>query len=254
MPGKENIGEFAWYTLLTPDEERSKAFYTELFGWQLRKTEIGGKSYDIFYKGEQPIGGLRRYEQPGRLTACWLPYIQVNEVERSVQLARTKGGEVVHEPTQVPAWGRYALLRDPGGALFGCLTWQRPEGKPSSKALPGTFCWHELLVEDTEEAKGFYYDLCRWTTVAEEEPGGSYVMFRSANRNVAGLLELEKTGATPPHWLCYIAVENVDETARRAVQMGAKLCNEPQDVAGKGRYAVLADPLGCPFALWQPYV
>jgi len=56
----------------------------------------------------------------------------------------------------------------------------------------------------------------------------------------------------PPNWASYITVEDADKTARVAVQNGATVVKEPFDVMDAGRMAVIADPTGAVFCLWQP--
>lgn len=48
----------------------------------------------------------------------------------------------------------------------------------------------------------------------------------------------------PPNCGCYVTVDDVDATARRAVEFGGKPVHGPQDIAGAGRMAVIVDPQG----------
>ena len=56
----------------------------------------------------------------------------------------------------------------------------------------------------------------------------------------------------PPHWLSYVSVASADESAGKAKELGATLMKEPFDVFTVGRMAVVQDPTGAVFALWQP--
>jgi uncharacterized protein len=56
----------------------------------------------------------------------------------------------------------------------------------------------------------------------------------------------------PPHWNCYVTVESVDDTTRRAAELGAGVVAEPFDVMDLGRMAVIADPTGAALCLWEP--
>ncbi len=56
----------------------------------------------------------------------------------------------------------------------------------------------------------------------------------------------------PPAWTTYVSVEDVDQSAARAKELGAQVLAEPMDVMTAGRMAVLMDPEGAVFALWQP--
>jgi uncharacterized protein len=62
---------------------------------------------------------------------------------------------------------------------------------------------------------------------------------------------MREAGA-PPSWMSYVSVEDADATAGRARELGATLYAEPFDVFDAGRMAVISDPEGAVFALWQP--
>ena len=56
----------------------------------------------------------------------------------------------------------------------------------------------------------------------------------------------------PPAWVSYVAVEDADAAAARVRQLGGTVCAEPWEVGEAGRMAVVIDPAGAAFALWQP--
>jgi len=119
-----------------------------------------------------------------------------------------------------------------------------------TKHEPGTFCWIELAVPDRRAAQQFYTSLFGWTTnevpMGEDEP---YVMLEKDGRNVGALYQ---SAQAPPNWLSYINVESVDDSAKRARDLGATLLQEPFDVMDVGRMAVVQDGQGAVFAVWQP--
>ncbi|MBK8304278.1 MAG: hypothetical protein IPK98_13040 [Chloracidobacterium sp.] len=55
----------------------------------------------------------------------------------------------------------------------------------------------------------------------------------------------------PPHFLTYVAVEDVDENARQAVELGGTVIRQPMDIPNTGRFAVIADPTGAMFATFK---
>jgi len=121
---------------------------------------------------------------------------------------------------------------------------------------PGTFCWPELGTSDTAAAKKFYTGLFGWS--ADDTPAGpgmTYTMLRLSGKDIGALYELQKDQkeqGVPPHWLSYVSVASSDETARKAKELGGKVLMEPFDVMEHGRMAVIQDPAGATFALWQP--
>jgi len=55
----------------------------------------------------------------------------------------------------------------------------------------------------------------------------------------------------PPAWTTYVRVEDADAATRRATAAGARVLVEPFDVGPPGRLAVIEDPVGAAFAVWQ---
>src|SRR5438874_1938420 len=114
---------------------------------------------------------------------------------------------------------------------------------------PGTFCWIELHAPSEAEAKSFYTSLFGWTTKEIPIPDGSnYVMFQKNGKTAAAMYE-NKQGH--PAWASYVAVTSVDESAAKAKSLGGSVMMGPFDVMDAGRMAVVADPTGAAFAMWQ---
>ncbi len=117
--------------------------------------------------------------------------------------------------------------------------------------LPGSFCWVELATSDWQGAQRFYTQLFGWTTneipMAPGQP--PYVMLQKDGLDVGALYERKDV---PPNWGSYVAVASADDTAKKARTLGAKVLAEPFDVFDSGRMAVVQDPQGAVFSLWQP--
>ena len=120
---------------------------------------------------------------------------------------------------------------------------------------PGTFCWVELGTSDSEAAKKFYTGLFGWTFDDKPTgPGMVYTMLQKDGKDVGALYELMpemKAQGIPPHWLSYASVISADESATKAKDLGANIMKGPFDVMTVGRMAVVQDPTGAVFALWQ---
>ncbi len=121
---------------------------------------------------------------------------------------------------------------------------------------PGSFCWIELATTDQAAGKKFYEQLFGWTS--EDVPMGPnefYTMFKLNGRDVAAGYQLrpdQLQRGVPVHWSLYISVENADAAAKRATELGATVLAGPFDVSTAGRMAVLHDPTGAVFSIWQP--
>jgi hypothetical protein len=120
---------------------------------------------------------------------------------------------------------------------------------------PGTFCWVELGTTDGEAAKKFYTELFGWDfTDNPIGPDMVYTMLKLNGKDVGALYKMmpEMTAqGIPPHWLSYVSVTSADETATKAKEAGGTVRKDPFDVFTVGRMAVIQDPTGATFALWQ---
>ena len=120
---------------------------------------------------------------------------------------------------------------------------------------PGTFCWPELSTSDQAGAEKFYSSLFGWTLeLTPMGPDAHYTVFHLAGQPVAAGSTLQpeaKAQGVPPNWLSYVATADVDASVAKAQALGGALVAGPFDVMEHGRMAVLADPTGGVFALWQ---
>ncbi len=127
--------------------------------------------------------------------------------------------------------------------------------KETTSYAPGTFCWVELGTSNGEAAKKFYTELFGWDfTDNPIGPGMVYTMLKQDGKDVGALYQLMPemiAQGIPPHWLSYVSVTSADESAAKAKEAGATLMKEPFDVFTVGRMAVVKDPTGAVFALWQ---
>ncbi|MHC5113781.1 MAG: VOC family protein [Planctomycetota bacterium] len=117
----------------------------------------------------------------------------------------------------------------------------------------GTFCWNEVLTRDVAQCKGFYTKLFDWTTDEMDMGGGNmYTMFKSGDTHTGGCMKMDgpQFENVPPHWLAYIAVDDVDACAKQAESLGGKVCCPPTDLP-VGRFAIIQDPGGAVFGVWK---
>ncbi|MGI9556899.1 MAG: VOC family protein [Solirubrobacterales bacterium] len=124
-------------------------------------------------------------------------------------------------------------------------------GKRTSHA-PGTFSWVDLGTTDLGAAKAFYGALFGWSFEDNPVAGAGVYCIASVDRStVCGLYERSDEHG-PPAWLSYITVESTEEAALAAGKLGGSIVAPSFDVTDAGRMALLADPQGAPFAVWQP--
>ena len=121
---------------------------------------------------------------------------------------------------------------------------------------PGSFSWIELATSDQAAAKSFYASLFGWEIFdVPMGPDQVYTLFQLGGRDTAAGYQLDaaqKTRGVPTHWNIYIAVTSADETAERVAGLGGTVVAPPFDVAEQGRMAIVQDPTGASFSIWQP--
>jgi predicted enzyme related to lactoylglutathione lyase len=120
---------------------------------------------------------------------------------------------------------------------------------------PGAFCWIELGTTDQRAAKDFYSKLFGWSFVDNEMgPGMTYTIFKLRGRDAAACYTLDpaKMKGVPPHWMLYVATADAAASAGRAAELGGTVTAPAFDVGTLGKMAVLADPAGGSFCVWEP--
>ena len=120
----------------------------------------------------------------------------------------------------------------------------------------GTPSWVDLMTSDQDAAISFYADLFDWEVEKSGEDMGNYGMAMKGDRAVAGIGPIPDGNNMPPSWTTYISVDDVDVVAAAVVEAGGQLLGPIMDVSGEqgspGRMAIIADPTGGVFGLWEP--
>lgn len=116
----------------------------------------------------------------------------------------------------------------------------------------------EIYGDEPDTLTQFYTSLFEWS--ADPVPGMDYRLIKTVETDAKGMPS--QTGGingglmkrpTPElrGWVNYVAVESVDEASERAQKLGATLMRGKSPVPGMGWFAMLLDPQGNPFAVWQ---
>lgn len=125
-----------------------------------------------------------------------------------------------------------------------------------TRYAPGTFSWADLTTTDQDAARTFYGGLFGWA--ADDMPVGEgivYAMMKSGDAQVAAISpqpQAQREAGVPPTWNSYVTVESADATAARAAELGGTVHAQPFDVFDAGRMAVIQDPQGAWFMVWEP--
>jgi predicted enzyme related to lactoylglutathione lyase len=234
---------------MTPDLERAKHFYGELFGWQFNDSGEEFGHYNLAMKDGKVVAGLGPQPpgQPG--PAVWVTYLWADDADAVAARVVKADGNVFMGPMDVPNAGRMALALDSTGAAFGI--WQGREHRGSQLANePGTFTWNENLNDDPARARSFYEQVYGYTYDAMPEWPGEYHLIKVKDE-VRGGIGSKPAGlppGTPNFWNTYFSVADTDEAAAIATRNGGSVAQAPFDTP-VGRMAVILDASGTQFSI-----
>lgn len=249
-------GAFCWIELATTDQNAAKNFYGQLFGWSVRDFPMGPNDfYSMFQLQGRDAGAaytLREDQRSHGTPPHWLVYVSVESADAAAKRAAELGGTVLAGPFDVFDSGRMAFLQDPAGAAFA--VWQKKKHSGIGiTGVPGTLCWADLSTPDQDGSGRFYSALFGWEIMKEDEaPAHNYHHVRNGQDFIGGIPPASyRNPQTPPHWDLYFAVSDCDASAAKAKSLGARIYMPPADFEDIGRLAVLADPQGAAFSLFQ---
>jgi len=239
-------GTFSWVDLTTSDSESAKSFYGELFGWGFDDNEIpGGGIYSVCTVEGDSVAAISPSTES--FPPHWNSYVTVASADDAAARAKELGATLIEEPFDVMTAGRMALFQDPTGAAI-CV-WQPGDTIGATRVNePGCLSWNELHSPDPDAALEFFTGLFGWGTEPMEGEGGpAYTIIKVGDRANGGVTAARE--GEPPHWIPYFTVENRDESADRAGELGGRSWVRME--MPQGRIAFLSDPQGAPFGIWE---
>jgi predicted enzyme related to lactoylglutathione lyase len=111
---------FVHVELNTSDPEKAKAFYSKLFQWELEEIPnpaVPAGSYTMVKVGTGIGGGIMK-QIPGGPSG-WLAYVEVEDIHAATQKAKSLGGKIMKDVTEVMGMGWFSFIQDPTGAVLG---------------------------------------------------------------------------------------------------------------------------------------
>ena len=241
-------GTPSWVDIGTTDLEGAKAFYSTLFGWEIvdQGPDTGG--YNLVNLRGKGVAGLGPAQDPG--PPRWTTYVSVDDTDTATKAVEAAGGTVL-AAMDIPEAGRMAVCMDPTGVAFS--VWQSGQHRGAQIANePGSFTWTELNTREPAAAARFYSDVFGWTaeTVTEPMP---YTTFKLGDKPVAGMMDVTDRvpDEVPSFWMVYFGVDNCDQAVATVKEGGGSLVVGPIDIPNMGRFAVVSDPQGAAFAVFQ---
>jgi predicted enzyme related to lactoylglutathione lyase len=107
---------FVHVELNTTDVDKAKAFYGKLFDWTLE--DVPAMSYTVIKVGKGTGGGIMKQMIPGA-PSSWLAYVEVDDIAAATKKAKSLGGKVMKDVTEVMGMGWLSIIVDPTGAALG---------------------------------------------------------------------------------------------------------------------------------------
>jgi predicted enzyme related to lactoylglutathione lyase len=245
-------GRFVWHDYMAKDPAKARAFYTELMAWKIDEMDMGpmGK-YAMLKRGDAGIGGIVPLTgAPAEVPSHWISYISVDDVDATCKKAKELGGKVCVEAFDIPGVGRTAVLEDPTGAVFS--PFKSADGEPPITERPavGEFCWFEVMTTDVAKTKNFYAGLFGWTYEKAPFPGPEmWIASRDGKQTCAVMAKPAEAPVCA--WMNYLLVEDLDQSSKRAEQLGGKKLMGPIEVPTIGKFNVFADNNGGVISLFQ---
>jgi uncharacterized protein len=117
----------------------------------------------------------------------------------------------------------------------------------------GVPCWVDTGQPDPEAAVEFYGGLFGWEfedRMPADSPG-RYFVAQLRGRDVAAVGSQPEQAPPTPGWNTYVWVDSADDATAKVKAAGGNALMEPFDVLDAGRMAVLTDPEGAVFCVWQ---
>ena len=276
MPERDGYipGVPCWVDTCQPDPEAAAAFYSGLFGWEVRDV-MAPESAGTYLVGQirgASVAAVSSIPDGAPPMATWNTYIDVVSADETVAKVVAAGGTTLKAPFDVEDAGRMAVCADLEGAVFS--VWEAKAHKGAQVVNEaGALIFNGLNTRDVDGAKAFYGAVFGWSTLdvggaemwtlagygdhlEERTPGlreqlaefGGPTGFEDVVANITPLGDDQPD--IPAHWSVTFGVDDADATTTKATELGGTVLVAPFD-APWVRMAVLADPAGATFIASQ---
>ncbi len=245
------VGAPCWADLWTSDVERSRHFYSRLFGWEALDADPNYGGYFNFARQGAWIAGCMGPMGDMAASNSWKPYLATDDIEATLKKVEAAGGQVMVGAMPVGDLGIQAVVQDPTGAVVGA--WQ-PGAFSGFGVLEedGAPSWFELHTAGHSAAVAFYRDAFGVDiSPVSDTDEFRYFTFRSPglDYDTGGIMDarmwVPEGGA---HWDIYWEVDDIQAAVTRVEDLGGSIRQPPEDTP-YGKMATGADPQGAEFKL-----
>ncbi|HSP02092.1 MAG TPA: VOC family protein [Acidimicrobiales bacterium] len=239
-----------WVDLSTTDLESAIHFYERIFGWHYEEHDSGMQTNVVARVAGGEVGGMMAQppeQAASGVPSAWTVFVGCGHLENALTWARELGGSVLQAPVSIPGGARVAVIADPSGAALALAEGALAVGT-AVRDEPGALAWVECQSRDLARSRGFYEELFGWQS---EEGTDGYVVFTADGERAGGLMAMPRTvpAEVHSHWLVYFAAE-VAATADAVTELGGTVVVPAHEI-DEGRFAVLEDPTGAVFAIYE---
>lgn len=228
------------------DVDQALGFYAEVLGWTAGERsgpEYGG--YAMWFGDGVPTAGVGPVN--GAAPPAWAVYLATADLDATLAATTAAGGQILAPAMQIGPLGRMSVIADPASTVIGL--WQPMDfGGFGRYGDPGFFDWCVIHSTDPEATLSFLSALFGYTESRPDPapPAGDYRQL-----DIDGTPALGLVSASRSHCMTYIAVEDADAVAERAIAAGGAVVRTPESTVF-GRLASVADPEGAVLSVVSP--
>ncbi|GAA3338025.1 VOC family protein [Curtobacterium pusillum] len=235
----EHEGVFApgtpcWSDLGVDDVSAARAFYTEVFGWELQDGPPEAGGYLMALLDGRPVAGIGPRTGSGRPSA-WTSYLATEDADATAAAVTHAGGSVLTPPFDVMDVGRMAIATDTTGVVFGLWQGYAHQGYGRVNEA-GAACWNETHTTDAESSRAFYAAVFGYRFEVFGDPSEPYAIAKLPDADadadpVAGVFA-PPTGlpdGVPGYWITWYGARDTDATVAAVLERGGTALMEPSD-------------------------
>lgn len=122
MEPDKTIGAISWVDLTIPDADNIRDFYKNVIGWKSMDVNMGAyNDYGMISPDDNVVrsGICHRQGVNQDFPTAWIPYVNVADLDASIDAVTKGGGEIVNGPRKMGEKARYCIIKDPAGAYMG---------------------------------------------------------------------------------------------------------------------------------------
>jgi predicted enzyme related to lactoylglutathione lyase len=118
---EKKFGVISWHDLTVPNAAEVKDFYAAVLGMKSQDIPVGDYvDYALDNDEGETLGGIchargKNAAQPPQ----WMIYVNVRDIDASLKEVTSRGGKVVRPRWSMKAYGDFAIIQDPAGAVMG---------------------------------------------------------------------------------------------------------------------------------------